>query len=822
MTATTDKKLPPWKRPKLVSVSADAAPVVVPGSMLDYALRYAALGWHVFPVWGCLNGKCRCGDEKCDRKGKHPHGRLAANGSAAATTDPARIGVWWTQDHDAGIAVLPSKSGLVVVDVDPRNGGDQTIDIIDGVHGTLASDVMQWTQSGGQHHFFLFDGSVSSLPGKLGPGVDLQHNTYVVVSPTQGEQSAYMWDEECNPLQGRPPSRLPDWIRDLASNRSKPLDIPAAAAGTRPPLDDRQMAELRAALAMIPADEREIWRNVGFGLHNDIGGKEAYLLWEEWSRRSAKFDPVDQAKNWRSFRRLGLEGIGLPTIFKYAYDHGLPKLGPAAPPPAGVTMVGNLTTDEAIALANPAPVTIIGERSVSACAIPATGLDELAAWANATSAQAHPLAGQAVAIAIASACSSRRYESQFGDPTHLYIGLLGANVTQVRYALAAAEAALLGAGLRAMLRAQRFTSPQQVYATIFRSPSALYCADDWGDQLRFAKRQPSGLLEQTLAVLSGRIYAGQTIALDNWAELGVKPMTGNEAQPTLYKPSISLLAAIGAQQLMTVFRRSELARGAIDAMLFVPMLGDGWTDRPSGLPPPIPTGPLERMRLLRGFEPGQTVAQISQILDGLALQEPTPQTVLFHADIGSLEQAWIQRAAGLRPSARPLAAGARRNLRRLATAIAAWANPRQPIVTHDILVWAQRFVSECFEVTAEECDLLATDDDERPDAYQMLLDVIVRQGPAGVARRDMHKLCRAYRSLSSSARGELLDQMLADQVLHQVATPSGRGIAFVAARFVQLGDRETNGRQEAYPIQSQENQHVNVVGDAGDAKISVL
>jgi hypothetical protein len=47
-----------------------------PGSSLDYALKYAAIGWNVFPVWGAKDGRCRCGG-LCKSPGKHPVEHIA-------------------------------------------------------------------------------------------------------------------------------------------------------------------------------------------------------------------------------------------------------------------------------------------------------------------------------------------------------------------------------------------------------------------------------------------------------------------------------------------------------------------------------------------------------------------------------------------------------------------------------------------------------------------------------------------------------------------------------------------------------------------------
>lgn len=767
---------------------ASVTPIDAARSPLAYALRYARIGWHVMPLWWGEQGddgawRCACGHE-CKSPAKHPISAAAPRGQDSATTDAATIERWFTKWPRANIGIVLAPSGLVAIDIDPRNGGIDTIAEIEAQNGPLESDVLQFTGGGGEHRVFAAPpGQALVLPGKLGPGVDVKHNGYIVAEPSvhlSGRR--YSFEASSDPLEGAVPSPLPDWIRDLAQRSSAPAE--PATASARRPLAESEVQEIRRALPLIPADDRDTWLAVGMALHNDVGGQFGYDLWAQWSERSPKFDPVDQMRVWRSFRRRPMgEAVQLPTVFKLAYDHGLRSADEPAQA-APVELVGGLTADDVHRLTHDARITVVSGAQVGARAMPVTTLNEIVAWCTESAAQTHVLASQAAALAVMSACASRRYVSEHGDPAHLFIGVMAPTVSQVRYALHAVETHLMQAGLRSMVRGQRFTSPAQLYASILRNPSTAYLSDDWGDQLRFARRQPSGLLEQALSILSGRVYAGQTIALDNWAELGLKPDRAQSHQPTLYRPSMTLLATVAQQQMAGLFRKSEFARGALDSMLLVPAIDAEWIDRPAGRVPELPAAALEVMRALRGFEPGQTEPAMDQLTNSLALQEPTPIVVRFVADIQSVERVWIERASRMPLSARALAMGARKTMRRMCTAMAAWANPREPIVSQEILAWCNAFVGECLQVSMAEFELLGADDDDKPDAYQYLLDVITRCGPMGTPKRDLPRLCKQYRKLDQEARGKLLDTMVSDRAIYTVPTMSGRGLNYVASRFV--------------------------------------
>lgn len=764
---------------------ATVTPIDTAYSPLHFALRYARIGWHVVPLWWAEEGEsgwhCACGATACRNPAKHPIERLVTRGQKDATVDESLIRQWFTAFPKANIGIVLAPSGLVGVDIDPRNGGVGTIDDLEVTHGALDSGVLQFTGGGGEHRVFaLPQEAVLNLPGKLGSGVDLKRNGYLVVEPSvhiSGKR--YGWEASSDPLDGAIPEPLPDWIRGLSVREA----APASAPSSRAPLPAGELERLAVALAMIPSDDRETWLRVGMAVHNDVGGQDGFALWERWSRGSTKFDAVDQMRVWRSFRRRPMgEAIQLPTVYALAYEHGFRH---KESPPAGVEMVGTLTMEEAERLADNVSFTVVSGAGVAARPFPVAALNDIVALCTESYAQTHVLASQATALAVMAACAARRYVSEHGDPAHLFVGVLAPTVSQVRYTMTAAENLFMAAGLRSQVRGQRFTSPAQLYATILRNPATLYLADDYGDQLRFARRQPSGLLEQALSILSGRVYAGQTIALDNWAEVGLKPERSTSNLPTLHRPALSMLATVAQSQLVGLFRRSEFARGALDAMLLVPAIDESWVDRPAGRPIALPPNVVEIMRALRGFEPGQTEQSVGELLSSLALQEPTPIVVRFAADIQSVERAWIDRALRMPPSARALAIGSRKILRRMAIAMAAWADPKSPVVTDAILAWCNAFAGECLQVMLDEFELLGSDDDDKPDTYQMLLDAITRCGPGGMPRRDLHKFCKPFRKLDPEARGKLLDAMVSDRALYTVPTISGRGVQYVSNRFIQ-------------------------------------
>ena len=117
--------------------------------MLDAVLEYARRGVFVFPVWGIASGCCRCGQAACKSPGKHPIGGLAPNGFKDATINETTIRAWWTREPHANIATPTTTR--VVLDVDPRHGGDETLAELERQHGPLPNTPEVLTGGGGRH-----------------------------------------------------------------------------------------------------------------------------------------------------------------------------------------------------------------------------------------------------------------------------------------------------------------------------------------------------------------------------------------------------------------------------------------------------------------------------------------------------------------------------------------------------------------------------------------------------------------------------------------------------------------------------------------------
>lgn len=177
--------------------------------ILDAALTYAASGFRVFPLWSVVGGRCACGSLTCDRPGKHPIASLAPQGKLDATSDPATIRTWFLNAPLANLGLETEQSGLVVLDVDPRHGGKESLSEFDA---ELSATLTVSTGGGGLHAYYLRPPELLQFPSKIRirPGIDIIGNGYVVAPPSlhiSGQR--YRW------INNAPIVTLPRVLRDL-------------------------------------------------------------------------------------------------------------------------------------------------------------------------------------------------------------------------------------------------------------------------------------------------------------------------------------------------------------------------------------------------------------------------------------------------------------------------------------------------------------------------------------------------------------------------------------------------------------------------------
>jgi hypothetical protein len=187
---------------------------------MDHAMELIGLGLKVVPVHTPINKNgvivCTCTQGAgCRSIGKHP---IPNKWVEAASKETDSVKAWWRNFRTANLGVVAgSQSGIVVVDIDPRHGGNDSLDDLQAKKGKLPDTATVITGSGGLHIYFKHPGGVvKNSAGALGLGIDVRGDGGFVVGPGSLHASGgyYEWEASSEPADVGF-AEMPQWLQKL-------------------------------------------------------------------------------------------------------------------------------------------------------------------------------------------------------------------------------------------------------------------------------------------------------------------------------------------------------------------------------------------------------------------------------------------------------------------------------------------------------------------------------------------------------------------------------------------------------------------------------
>jgi Bifunctional DNA primase/polymerase, N-terminal len=167
--------------------------------LLRSALFWARRGFGIFPV---------------EPKGKRPIGRLAPHGFKSASSDSARIKLWWTQQPDANIGLAISE-GMFVIDIDSDEACWAWIGLCER-HGKYGPTLTIKTGRG-RHIYFKSSSKIKNSHGQIAEGIDVRGPGSCVIAPPSVHPTGQIYAlENRNALEV---AEAPQWIVDLAKSK---------------------------------------------------------------------------------------------------------------------------------------------------------------------------------------------------------------------------------------------------------------------------------------------------------------------------------------------------------------------------------------------------------------------------------------------------------------------------------------------------------------------------------------------------------------------------------------------------------------------------
>ena len=273
------------------------------------AIGYARRGFRVIPNYFLLaDGKCECdiwrakkGYEPCHTPGKHPRFREYPK---IASTDERQIRKWWKGCGSANVGVVTGKqSRLMVLDTDPRNGGDWARAALVRKYGALPESATCATGGGGSHEHFLWPAELETTQSMvaLDDGLEVLLEGHNVVMPPSfahlGRQP-YFWDGDDTEIPA-----APAWLVEIIRSKLVPVAAGAtrAAGGEKWPAADlggvlRGCAWMRHCSDHAPSlNEPEWYAQLSIVGRCENGEKLAHEL----SRPHPKYKPAETSAKLR-------------------------------------------------------------------------------------------------------------------------------------------------------------------------------------------------------------------------------------------------------------------------------------------------------------------------------------------------------------------------------------------------------------------------------------------------------------------------------------------------------------------------------------------
>lgn len=164
---------------------------------VDTAQRYLARGWCVVPL--------RARD-------KRP--LIAWEPLQTARPSPQQVADWFSRWPDANIGIVTGEiSNLVVLDIDPKHGGDASLARLERRYGPLPDTIEAITGGGGRHLYFAHPGGWTRNRTGLAQGIDLRGDGGYIVAPPSIHPSGqpYAWALGHSPEESAL-AALPRWL----------------------------------------------------------------------------------------------------------------------------------------------------------------------------------------------------------------------------------------------------------------------------------------------------------------------------------------------------------------------------------------------------------------------------------------------------------------------------------------------------------------------------------------------------------------------------------------------------------------------------------
>jgi len=706
-------------------------------NLLNFAVQIAATGQAVFP---------------CHPGTKAP---LTPHGFKDASLNADQISEWWGRYPNAWIASpTGNESHRLVIDLDRKPGqADGVIEwpkfLSDNGIDEIETKTIQ-TPSGGRHLVFNCDEDLGSLPlNKLWPGIEVKSNGgYVIVPPSPG----YSVLSDVEPIEA--PQWLVNRIGELKrSNGHFHGDDDGTAS----------IEELKLAMDVIPNDDLvwDDWNRVAMALWRaSTGSAEAFKLFDEWSKKSSKYNTRICRDRWRVIGRSRPTELGAGTLFYLAQeaDPFWREAGRNAEhEEQAAKLVEGLLRGRNKGEKSSHEFQEFPDRLLQVPGV----VSEIADWVLSCSRRPQPLLALAVGLCVVGTCIGRKVAGPTHSGTHLYMTFVSPTGSGKQLAVDAIAEIFSACGppIKACCGPPEFSSISAFTHFLEKQPLAICVFDEIGSFLkRILNRRASGW-EAGISAELRRAWGSSfsEMRTTEWAQISSKIISS---------PALTVLGASTQKEFYDSLRGEDVGNGLLNRFL---ILETQLT--------PQPQNPDHSIRQV----PKPIVAKLRRLYDrgsALYVEKVAPSQIIDETDEAyGLRLAFtqeIEARSRKHPDQADFLVRAVENALRLATIVAAGDSANA--ISGPTMAWAidfSRWASDRL-IQAARAHIA---DSETQEMAQQIRRIILRHGKPGDPWVKMATLWRGLKFKYKRRDVEEVIRMLTEsrEVVVKKSQPKGGG-----------------------------------------------
>lgn len=441
-------------------------------SLLESALEYATKGWKLLPLHTVVNGRCSCGRSDCTAPGKHPR---IVGGVNAASADKRTVRMWWTRWPNANIGCVCGPESFTAIDIDPRHGGDASLDALAKEHGGIPQTLCQLTGGGGRHLLFQHNPDCPCTVGTLGKGLDTrgQGKGYIILAPSvHASGGQYEWENSLSPAP------LPSWLIPRHETSSKPVEVKSQATPDEKTVEARAIRYLDTLppaiqgsgghSALLWAARALVW---GFELPRSTA---IQLLWSNYNPRCVPPWDATSPTQAAEFERKVDEAERTPCDKPRGWLlQDQPDTGDLE---TGATIADTLLAPQDVPDAMPAAPSAEWDDSLLH---PPGLVGDICRWINDSAGCYQPILALGAALTACGALFGRKIKDEANGRTNLYAMGVAHSSAGKDHPAYCIERLFHAAGAETLLGGQ-VTSDSAIEVALMETPVKLFCWDEVG------------------------------------------------------------------------------------------------------------------------------------------------------------------------------------------------------------------------------------------------------------------------------------------------------------------------------------------------------